>query len=105
MGAQLNFAVKRSKVNLPPPFEQTWKSPLRYIPRIGLEAFSVLEKKIFKSLCHGHGGHLIRLGGTIRTNCQYSFDRRPRVKSGEIAHAVSEREKKYTFLFMYIAQG
>ena len=36
----------------------------------------------FFTIC-GHDGHLVQLHGTIWTNWQYLFDRRPHVKSGE----------------------
>ena len=32
---------------------------------------------------YGHGGHLVHWRGTIRTNWQYPFPRRPHVKSSE----------------------
>ena len=32
---------------------------------------------------YGQGGHLVQWHGTIQINCQYPFDRRPHVKSGE----------------------
>ena len=32
---------------------------------------------------YGHGSHLVQWCGTIRTKCQYLFNRRPDVKSGK----------------------
>ena len=42
----------------------------------------------------------------ILANWQYPLDRRPHVKSSEIAQAVLEKKnlKNYTILYMYIAQ-
>ena len=62
-----------------------------------LKAFLVLEKKIFKHFftIYGHSRHLV----------QYPFNRRPPVKSGEIAQTVSEKKtfENYTILDMYVA--
>ena len=53
-GRKFDLATKKSKVNLGSSFEQTWEifSPWCYIPRFSLEAFLVLEKKIFKCFYH-----------------------------------------------------
>ena len=41
---------------------------------------------------YGHGGHLVQLRGTIWTNWQCPFDRRPHIKSGENCSSIF-REK------------
>ena len=63
----------------------------------------LVEEEDFTS----NGGHLVQCHGIIWTNCQYRFDRRPHVKSGEIVGAVAEKKtfKNYTILFMNIAKG
>ena len=57
-GHKFDLAIKRSKVNLPSSFEQTCQtlSPQCYTPKFSLEAFLVLEEKIF--ITYEHGGHL-----------------------------------------------
>ena len=68
----------------------------------------VLEKNILKCLTiYGHGSHLVPWHGTIQTNCQYPFDRRPHVKSCENCSSGFGEEdiKNYTIVYMYIAQG
>ena len=54
------------------------------IPRFSFKA-SWFSRRRFLSLftIFGHGGHLVRWRGTIQTNCQYRFDSKPYVKSGE----------------------
>ena len=42
----------------------------------------------------------------LNKNCQYPFDRRPHVKSGEnCLHSFREGDKNYTILYLYIALG
>ena len=55
------------------------------ITKMQLQSFLVLEKKIlsFFFSIFGHGGHLVQWHGTIQTNFQYRFDRKPYVKSGD----------------------
>ena len=41
------------------------------------------EFKCINNIIYGQGGHLAQWHGTTQTNCQYPFDRKPNVKSGE----------------------
>ena len=60
---KFDYAVQRSNVNLGSSFEQTWitLSPRCSVTRFSLEAFLVLEKKIFK--CFSLNGHIISYMG------------------------------------------
>ena len=83
---KFDLAIIRSKVNLLPLFEQNLYtlSPRCYIPRFSLKAFLILEKKIFKLFYHIWAWQpSCSVGGTIQTNYQYPFYRRPHMKTCE----------------------
>ena len=52
---------------------------------------------------YGHGGHLVPWCGTIYTDCQYPFDRRLHVKSGENwSSGLKEEEVLSLHNFMHV---
>ena len=67
-------------------------------------------RRIFLSVftIYGHSSHLVQWSRTIRTNCQYPFNRRPLVKYGENRSSCFRKEDfqdyMYTVLYKCIAQ-
>ena len=74
-------------------------------PILYTKSFLGSGKKIFKVYfftIYVHCGHFVQWRGTMWTNCQYPFDRRPHVKSGENwLSGFREDVYYYTILYMY----
>ena len=95
MGYKFGLAVKRSKVNLQTLFEKLsrpwviWTNIvdlefLMLFTKMQLQSFLVLEKKILSFFLAYLGMAVILFSGTEPfKHCQYRFDRKPYVKSGD----------------------
>ena len=116
MGVQIWPCRKRSKVNLRPSDGPWW----HYLTKVGrtwvpyaiyqdsASKLSWFWRIKFLNVCyHIWARRPFCSVARVQTNCQYPFDRRPRVKSNKYVHAVSEKKtfKNYTNLYMYAVQG
>ena len=108
-GHKFDLAFKRSKVNLQPSFEQTveLESPTLHTKIQHQSFLGSGEEDFIKSFYHISAWRpfngvepfeqiinilLTEWCKTIQTNCQYSFDRMPHVKTGEICSSAFREE-------------
>ena len=108
-GRKFDLAIKGSKGNLLPSFEQNWQtlSSQCYIPRFSLKTFLVLEKKILKK-CFYHIWAW-QPSCLMGQNHKYPFDRRPHMKSGDTIYQDSKLSwfwrRRFLSLFTICGHG
>ena len=77
-------------------------------PKVQPLCFLGSEKKFLIAFTISrYGGHLVQWRGNVQTNCQYPFNRRPDVKSGEYCLRGFREEdlKNYTILYNVYSPG
>ena len=89
MGVQTDLAIKKVK-GQPTTIDRPW------VPDATEQDIALKLSWIWRFLSvltiYRHGSHLIQWWGTIRTNCQYPFDRRSHVKFGENCSSFREED-------------